>query len=626
MLRYEPIHLEHLKAYTVNHLPANSHADLNALNYPSSDSYAAEHLEANTPSASRKAFSKLASALYDYIADTAYVALWLAPKTLFTASWPLTAVMLGLSAVEGFTAWAVSWSGTRLVDVFNDQGSAESVKEIATVAGLLAVGAIVLQSCIKNQLENINSQLGIKTRARFSDDLASGVLNTSELDYQPKHRKLVDSSESQSWVPVGLPRILSDLIGSTSVFSVMTLSIALQAPPSLRMIVLCMVAPKAVALAINTSRYAKDMLANQAENAAMRETKPPLFTVDKASSLKRANLYKNLLGVFVAARNRVDRAESGRYNQMALFNLTGDLVLGAGLWMTFQELFLSAPRPLGEKLFLFGVVCQVYKAAVSILDRVGGIKRGGVLLRMWSDFNGVVRVPEPLSLKGQPIGFTLRGVVLRGIKTGKKLSNIPDCEIASGSVVFIIGDPDSGKSTMLQLLLGDTRAMEKGSIDVTISGRSMSVKGFAEKRIVDGFGILEQVHPQVSNMTINDFLGFSETNDPLLKELLDLFNLDHSFRDRMGEVLELATWSASQQGILFLIAALNKGESLVLLDEPKLKGDELIRKILKAREIIARAKCLPSLPTMIITLGPESILLANIPELARESPIHCIRL
>jgi ABC-type phosphate/phosphonate transport system ATPase subunit len=608
MLRYESIHLETLpralpaQDYQLLSQPAsNSLADLAV---PRAEASSEKNVENKTLSANRGTLTRLAGALCDYITDTAYVALWLAPKTLFRASWPLTSVMLGFSALEGFTAWAVSWSGARLVDLLGGQGSSAVSNNVVISAGLLAVGATVLQSWIKNQLENLNSQLGIKTRARFNDDLANGVRNTNELNCQPEHKKLVDSSEIQSWVPVGLPRILSDLIGSTSVFSVMTLSIALQAPTSLRVIVLLMVAPKAVALAINTSRYAKDMFANQTENAFMRETKPALFNIEQASSLKRATLYEKLLSAFTDARNRVYRAESGRYSQMLGFNLLGDLVLGVGLWMTFKELFLSAPRPLGEKLFLFGVVYQVYKAAVSILDRVGGIKRAGVLLRMWSNFNGAVQVAESLPLSGKAVGFNLRDVTLRGIKTKKELSNIPNCEIAPGSVVFIIGDSDSGKSTMLQLFLGNTEAMQSGSMDVTIDGQRMSLADFAKRRLVDGVGILEQVHPQANQLPILEVLGFKDADDPMLKELLQLFNVDESVRERMTDTLDLKNWSSSQQGILFLIAALNKGDALILLDEPRLSADEVVPKILQARQMVARSRSAEShLPTMIVALG-----------------------
>lgn len=132
-----------------------------------------------------------------------------------------------------------------------------------------------------------------------------------------------------------------------------------------------------------------------------------------------------------------------------------------------------------------------------------------------------------------------------------------------GSILGVLGDSGSGKSTILRLLTGLEKP-HNGSI--TVNGNVFcSEKVFVEPEKRD-IGMVFQDYALFPHMTVqkNIVFGVKDKNKKkdILKEMLDLVNL-HGFEKRYPYEL-----SGGQQQRVALARSLARKPSMLLLDEP----------------------------------------------------------
>jgi iron(III) transport system ATP-binding protein len=176
--------------------------------------------------------------------------------------------------------------------------------------------------------------------------------------------------------------------------------------------------------------------------------------------------------------------------------------------------------------------------------------------------------------------------VLRGV----------DLEVASGSLVAVLGASGSGKTTLLRLLSGFERA-DSGSIE--IDGQVVSGPGVhtpPEKRRI---GYVAQEGSLFPHLSVADNVAFGlpraeRRNRPKVEALLAGVDLPASYASRAPHQL-----SGGEQQRVALARALAPAPKVVLLDEPFSSLDASLR--LETRQAVSAALAASGATALLVT-------------------------
>lgn len=154
---------------------------------------------------------------------------------------------------------------------------------------------------------------------------------------------------------------------------------------------------------------------------------------------------------------------------------------------------------------------------------------------------------------------------IRGLRSGygriRILDGI-DLNIASGSIVGILGHNGMGKTTLLRTLIGQLKTI---SGSVRFDGQEIS--GLKpHERVLKGLGYVPQGREIFQDLSVRENLqmGMTRSKDKdALHKVLEYFPILGPLLDRPGRGL-----SGGQQQILALARCLAGGPRLIMLDEP----------------------------------------------------------
>jgi ABC-type branched-subunit amino acid transport system ATPase component len=548
---------------------------------------------------------------WHYFRDIARTTFWLAPRAMHRANWRCATSSLALSASEGAVAWAVWWSTARLFEL----GSSTLTNEALMQAGTLIGGLCFLQKCRRDLVDWTNQSLSIAMRRTHLQDLITGVTNQGKnQDDKVKETegRFIDNSQAQIWVPSGLSRYLSDLIGSISTFSVMTLSIAFQAPLAVRIAVGVMIVPKVVALIVNTSRYEKDTVKYWPAAASMRAIGEIIFSRDYSGDSLISGFYNSLQRRFWDSRQQIDRAEQERSNEMAMYNLVANGVYGLGIFLTFRTLILDGAGSIPDVIYLFGIVNQLYISGDSLAERFALVKKAGVYLKEWMNFVDIASTGTSLDLSNTPVGVQLQGVVLVDQNTAAPISTVPDVSIQSGAILVVLGDSGSGKTALMRTLAGQPGGIAQGRFAINLGTETLSKDEYSRASITGGIGFYHQNHPKIAALQVQELLNLKEWTSGF-QELCGIFKEFYGsdsvakIKENLSEPFGNGNFSDQEQEMLFLLAALIRGSGLVLIDglSDVIDKPRKLVMIVKARDALFRQRERKPLPTLIISARLE---------------------
>jgi ATP-binding cassette, subfamily B, bacterial len=333
-----------------------------------------------------------------------------------------------------------------------------------------------------------------------------------------------------------------------------------------------------------------------------------------------------LEGLSVAARHAAARREWRAQWAGGLIALAGWAVFLAayvGGLAVIAELVLRRSHSLGELIMVLTLSIQLKTQIEGLLFTLSLSQRGAHVLNSYLWLLDVVRCESPGTAAPPDVlrqGIALHGVGFTYPGTGTEVLSDLDLELRPGSLVAVVGEHGSGKTTLVKLLSGfypPTRGM------VTVDGvdlRSIDLRAWQQRTVAAYQRFVRFELTMRSSVEIGDVVRMV-AEEEIWRALddADAAGIARSLPDgldtRVGRHFGATDLSTGQwQRVALARACVRRDPLLVVLDEPTASLDPVSEQAVFARQVdVARRSSITTDPVvLLVTHRFSTVVMADV--------------